>query len=186
MTKCSICAHADLAAIDDLLSGGANQKGVAQQFGVSRFALSRHLRHSKSAPAPEPGTGETLEVQATRWLQRADDIYATSTENGDVRGQVQSLTAAFRGLELQHRAELRTAQSAPPAGADAPVTIEMMDEILQRTEAEIAATPRGRALSELQSASDRFLEIAGQLYHDPELLREVEQRCATRSASILN
>jgi hypothetical protein len=157
MNKCSICLSPNRPGIDDLLDAGTNQKTVAAQFGVSRYALSRHVRHSKPAPAnaPDSGNGESLEVQAEKWLSRADDIYATSTANGDVRGQVQSLTAAFRGLELQAKAESRAAESVSVTGSDAPVTIEYMDSIIRKA----LDTPRGRALDKLRVAPDKLIEL---------------------------
>ena len=112
--SCSICAHLDVAAINSALFSGVFKKSIAQQFGVSPHAISRHSRNCLVVPAPAPESSDgALEVQAARWLRRADDIYAASTANGDVRGQVQSLTAAFRGLELQHRAEQREAAATP-------------------------------------------------------------------------
>jgi hypothetical protein len=98
--------------------------------GFPHFHSDDGARRCLAIPAPETGTGETLEVQATRWLQRADDIYAASTANGDVRGQVQSLTAAFRGLELQHRSEQREA-AAPESDGDA-MTLQEIDKILAK------------------------------------------------------
>jgi hypothetical protein len=164
MTRCTICNSEHRAAIDSLLDGGAFQRDVAAQFGVSRFALSRHLRHSNQAPVATADNGETLEAQAARWLQRADDIYACSTVNGDVRGQVQSLTAAFRGLELQHKSELRDAESPPPANGETPVTLEEIDRIVQRINTE---TERGRAFEKLYRASDRAIQLAARLADHP-------------------
>jgi hypothetical protein len=169
--KCSICTHPNLAEIDSLLDAGTNQKDAAAQFGVSRFALSRHVRHSAPAPMPEPGTSEPLETQAARWMERADAIYQASTANGDVRGQVQALTGAFRGLELQHRAELKVAESTPPAGDGTPVTIEEIDRIVQST---LNETQRGKNLNRLFDAPDAVLEIAVRVLDAPESWGAVE------------
>jgi hypothetical protein len=175
MTRCSICNSPKKNAIDDLLDGGAFQRDIAAQFGVSRFALSRHVKHSKPATAaavPESGDGESLEAQAARWLSRADDIYDRSIVDGDVRGQVQALTGAFRGLELQHRAELKAAEAAPPTGDAAPVTIEEIDRIVHAT---LNETPRGRHQSRLFSAPDKVLELAAKLADSPSAWTTVER-----------
>jgi hypothetical protein len=132
MTRCTICNSPNLAAISDLADANVSLKEIAAQFHCSYPALVRHCaRHRNPAPAPATENGETLEVQAARWLSRADDVYASSTANQDTRGQVQALTAAFRGLELQHKSE-KAAEAAPVPGAGHPATIEMMDEIIQR------------------------------------------------------
>jgi len=48
--KCSICTSPHLVAIGDLLDGGATQKDIAAQFKISKYAISRHLRHANPAP----------------------------------------------------------------------------------------------------------------------------------------
>ncbi len=175
MSKCSICQSPNLAMINDLLDSGAYQRDIAQRLGISRFSLSRHVKHSKAVAVPENGDGggDSLEAQAARWLQRADDIYDRSIVDGDVRGQVQALTGAFRGLELQHRAELKAAEAAPAPGDSAPITIELLDEIIQRAIGNrrhklidrIFATPESTLAS-----VEHILETQGELNeNDPRL-----------------
>lgn len=172
MSKCGICNSEHCAAIDSQLDSGVFQRDIALLHGVSRHAISRHVRHSKTATtaAPENGDGESLEAQAEKWLRRADDIYATSTANQDARGQVQALTAAFRGLELQHKSE-KAAEDAPPADGVEPVTIAMIDALVQ---SELAKSPRGRNQNRLYSAPDKVLELAARLADNPASWATVE------------
>src|SRR6266446_10336053 len=52
---------------DGLLDGGASQKDVAEQFQVSRFAISRHVRHSAPLPAALDNDTDSLEARAALW-----------------------------------------------------------------------------------------------------------------------
>jgi hypothetical protein len=172
-SRCSICNSEHFAAIDDLAdSQSLTLKEIAAQFQVSYPALVRHAaRHSKNAPAPTPENGTSdLAAEAAKWMRRADRIYETSTANDDVRGAAQSLQVAFRGLELQHKAELKAAEVAPPAG-ETPLTIEYMDSLIEKT---LNETERGRNQNRLYSAPDAVLEIACRIADHPEMLGAVE------------
>jgi hypothetical protein len=80
--KCSICGHPEAGAISAALESGMRQQDVAQQFRVSKFAISRHSRKCLASPV---ATGETTNDQLDRWLRRADDLYMQAGVNGDVR-----------------------------------------------------------------------------------------------------
>lgn len=163
-TRCSICNSEHCAAIDDLAdSGTATLKEIAQQFGCSYASLVRHAaRHGKNAPAPAtPENSESLEAQAEKWLRRADDIYATADANQDARGQVAALGAAFRGLELQHKAELKAAEAAPAATG---ITLEEIDRIVH---GENMKTQHGRTF-------EKALELAVKLADHPATWAAVE------------
>jgi hypothetical protein len=129
VTKCTICAHADVAAIDDLLDAGTNQKDVADQFHVSRFAISRHVRHS--TPAPETSNGDSRE-EISKWLSRADDQYLLATADGDQRGAINALIGALRATEAKIRAEEREAEAIPDPESDefTPRDIAKFDRLL--------------------------------------------------------
>lgn len=181
---CSICSHISVQAIDDLADSGETLISISERFHVSKFALSRHCKHRKPEPVVETAEGGSRE-EIQKWLQRSDDQYLLACANADQRGAIQALIAGLRAVEAQAKSEEREESTPEPRDGEV-ITIEMIDEILQRAEAEANKTPRGRTLAELQRAPDRFLEIADQLYHDPELFRETEQRCAARRTVSVN
>ncbi len=133
--KCSVCAHAQAPAIAAALEAGLRNYEVATQFGVSKFALSRH-KNKCLAPVPtgdgERSTGEQLD----KWLSRADDLYQIAGVNGDVKSQVAALSAAVRSLQAeQKRAEKKEEQEAKggllPNG-QTPVTVEYLDALIAK------------------------------------------------------
>lgn len=130
-SRCSICSNSNLAAIDDLLDAGTNQKDVAVQFGVSRFALSRHCRHRQ--PESKPADPDVLEQQARTWRERADHLWITATADSDSRAQAQAIAAGLRSCELMaQRAKAVAANPAPVPVGETLLTIEAMDAIISR------------------------------------------------------
>ena len=93
--KCSICNSEHCAAIDSLLEGGASQKDVAAQFKVSRFAISRHVRHAQPVPVALESDPDSLEARATLWRERADQLWHMATADADSRALPQSSTGRF-------------------------------------------------------------------------------------------
>jgi hypothetical protein len=169
--KCSVCADPNLAAIDDSLDSGAFQKDVAAQFGVSRYALSRHVRHSAPAPAPAQETEiSDLTAEAEKWRVRADQVWEQSVADQDTRGQVQALQAGLRSVELQHRQEQRAAEPKPENG-ETPVTIEEIDRIVS---SELNKTERGKNQNRLFAAPDTALALAVRVLDAPELWGAIE------------
>jgi len=172
--KCSICSNPNRAAIDDLLDAGTNQKDVAVQFGVSKFALSRHARHT---PEVEAAGGDSP-AEIEKWLGRADDQYLLAVANADQRGAINALVAGLRAVEAQAKSEEReeeatpvTGTDAPVTGTDAPITIEEIDRIIQTT---LNETERGRNQNRLYSAPDAVLEIAVRIMDNPSKLPAVK------------
>ena len=52
---CSVCRHAERAAIDARLADGDSARGLAPQYGLSHDAIGRHRRHLQPAgPAAGP------------------------------------------------------------------------------------------------------------------------------------
>jgi hypothetical protein len=126
--QCIACAHPDAGAINSCIEGGLALKEIAEQFSVSKYALSRH-RNRCLATAP---TGDDPGDQIEMWLRRCDDLYIQSGVNGDTRGQIAALSAAVRSLQSEQRCEKRQEQNEnqnTPVGADSP---ERLDEIISR------------------------------------------------------
>jgi predicted transcriptional regulator len=134
MSKCSICLSPNVATIDDLLDGGASQKDVAQQFQVSRFAVSRHARHGKRVPVTPESDDDSLEARAILWRERADHLWHQATADADCRAMAQAVSAGLRSVELAHRQEQRAAESAPETEDDGKLTIQDFDRIVERWE----------------------------------------------------
>jgi hypothetical protein len=181
--KCSVCASENITQINALMEAGLKLKSLATQFpGTSPYALSRHRRNClEPAPADASPTGGIL-AEAERWMARADSQYLTASGvDGDTKSALQACQIAFRGIETRLRAQEREDEDEPETGDNAPITVAQLDAIIASVETKSNATPHGRALSELQLAPDRILEIAMQMHRDPELLREVE-RCYTERA----
>ena len=127
--QCSICSSPHLAAIDDLLDGGATQKDSAAHFGVSKFALSRHVRHSNPTPVT-PESADSLEARAALWRERADQLWHTATADADSRAMAQAVSAGLRSVELQARQKEREAEAAPDAEDDGKLSVEVLDKIV--------------------------------------------------------
>ncbi len=134
--SCSICAHANVVAIDAQLAAGVNQKDIAQQFQVSRFAISRHWRNCLAVSALASNSGDSRE-EIAKWLKRADDQYLLANANADQRGAVASLVAGLRATEAKVRSEEREAETAPDAESDdqfTPHDFAKFDRILTETD----------------------------------------------------
>lgn len=161
MSKCSICAHTELPAIESALASGTFKKDVAAQFGASVYALSRHVKHSSPASAHT----RTSQDELVKWLSRADDQYLLAVADADQRGAVAALVAGLRAVEARLREEERAAESEQQtAGTETPVTLEEIDRIVQSA---LNETPRGRALNLLYGAPDRAVELAARLADNP-------------------
>src|ERR1017187_7744230 len=105
--KCSICARPEAPAINSALEARVSHLTIAEQFNVSKFALSRHkAKCLHPVSTGESSTGDQLE----KWLRRADDLYLAAGANGDVRSQVSSLSAAVRSLQSAQRHEAKRAE----------------------------------------------------------------------------
>jgi hypothetical protein len=117
--------------MDDLLDGGTNQKDIAAQFGVSRFAVSRHARHGKRVPVTPESDADSLEARAILWRERADQLWHTATADADSRAMAQALAAGPRSVELQARQKEREAEAAPEED-DGKLTTQDFDRIVEK------------------------------------------------------
>jgi hypothetical protein len=131
--KCSICAHAQAMEINSCLESGVRQKVIAPQFSVSKYALSRHVNRCL-APAPT-ANGDSTGGQIEKWLRRADDLYLAAGVNGDVKSQVQALSAAVRSLQAEQRNEAKRQekeQDKSPTGVSPMEEMDAMDIIVEK------------------------------------------------------
>jgi hypothetical protein len=138
MKPCSICTHPSADDIEAALDCGSNQKDIAAQFDISKFALSRHVRHSKPV-----GKHDSL-AEVSRWLTRANDQYLLATANEDARGAVAALVAGLRAVESNIRNEERAEEAKLEPVIDRKITIAQIDKLL----ADADEQSLGRAKSE--------------------------------------
>jgi hypothetical protein len=126
--SCGVCGHAQRAEIDRALMAGDFQKTVAIRFGLSAFAISRHVRHSRE---PEAGS---LSAKAELWASRAEQLWTSATFDADTRAQVAALTAGLKSLQAQQKEAERQIKQEPQKTAQKfdPPTI---DEILAHADA---------------------------------------------------
>ena len=132
--KCSICTSPHLVAIGDLLDGGATQKDIAAQFKISKYAISRHLRHANPAPVTPETDTDSLEARAILWRERADHLWHQATADADCRAMAQAVAAGLRSVELQARQQARAAEASSPEEDDGKLTIPEFDRIVAKWE----------------------------------------------------
>jgi len=106
MPRCSVCAHPDLAAIDESLVEGASKRAVAGQYGLAATSVERHRENHLPAKllrahqARELSTATELLHRALRYEQRAQRILDTAEEGGDLGMALRAITTARNTLAL--------------------------------------------------------------------------------------
>jgi Zn-dependent M32 family carboxypeptidase len=113
--------------MEDLLDSGESLISISERFGVSKFALSRHLRHNKPAPPPD-----SLESRVVTARLRADELWHQAKSNADSRGMAQALSASVRQLELEISQAKEQAESAPAAASDSEFTLDEIDRFVAK------------------------------------------------------
>lgn len=106
MTRaCSVCGHSDRAAIDAAMAENMPYRTIAQQYGVSPYAITRHKKHiaaamaqAQEATATTAGAAilakiQTLEADARRLQEKAE-------RSGDIRTAISALREMVRIVEL--------------------------------------------------------------------------------------
>jgi transposase-like protein len=151
---CSICTHAERAAIDRALASGASYRDVAKQFGVSHTAVYRHRK-------------EHVPVA----LAQAVEAQAKERELRDAAALLAELdTLHSRTLTILERAE-RTGDLRTALGAirEARANVALIGEVLQlidrRPVVNILALPewqavRGVLLTALAGFPDARIAVA--------------------------
>jgi hypothetical protein len=153
MADCGICNHAERAAIDAALQSGEQLKSVATTFNVSKYALSRHKAKHLEVPAvqevQQDGAGDdSREVE--KWLGRAEQIFQTSVVDGNVKGMVDSLSAALRALETRAKTREREAEQAAEQGEGIPpITVAQLDDLVSKFDETM--TPDRRLIEQVLS-----------------------------------
>jgi len=103
---CTVCAHADRAAIDAALVQGRPIRDISLQFGVGHMALHRHkTAHlsqalAKAQEAQEVARGDALLAQVRELQARATSILDAAERSGDLKTALAAIAQARGCLEL--------------------------------------------------------------------------------------
>jgi len=104
---CTVCAHADRAAIDAaLVQGGDSFRTIAHRFNVSPDALKRHKTAHlsralvKAQEAQEVARGDALLAQVRELQARATSILDAAERSGDLKTALAAIAQARGCLEL--------------------------------------------------------------------------------------
>ncbi len=103
---CTICGHAERAAIDAaLVANQPSLRDIARQFGVTKDALFRHREHlaetlTRAVDAREVAHGGDLLSQVQSLHTKALSILDTAEGAGDLRTALAAIREARGCLEL--------------------------------------------------------------------------------------
>jgi IS30 family transposase len=109
--RCSICNHPSRAEVDRGLMAGVSRSSLAEQYGVSKAALSRHLRHLRKEIALQEHQAYQAQQQAVlEQLEllslRLDRLYHHATDYRSLHVALGCLRESVRLLSLQERFRL--------------------------------------------------------------------------------
>ena len=108
---CACCVSPRRSEIDAQIAAGVTSKAVAALVGLSPSQISRHKRKCLAVhPLSEAD-------QIALWSQRAEDLWALSSQNGDQRAMVAALQTGLKSLQFQIEQGAvvqQAAQDVPP------------------------------------------------------------------------
>ncbi|HSH81233.1 MAG TPA: hypothetical protein VLA19_22090 [Herpetosiphonaceae bacterium] len=103
---CSICVHDDRAAINKALIAGEPFRLIAERFGTSATALTRHkaehlpAKLAKASAAKETAIADDLLAQVRALRNNAIRILTAAEESGDLRTALLGIREARACVEL--------------------------------------------------------------------------------------
>ena len=98
-TACTICVHPERHEMEAALVTGTSQRTVAQQWGVSRDALRRHVAHNHITPAIIAIQAEREHAGAVTLLDRVESLIRRTERlltAAEASGAVTTALAAVR------------------------------------------------------------------------------------------
>jgi len=121
--RCTICDHADRAAIDEALINNGPYRTITDRYGISKTALIRHkqshipellsksqeIQSQKAAAlveiveekeAQEAGQADGLVSQLKELMARTERIFSKAEESGDLRTALSAVKEGRGNLEL--------------------------------------------------------------------------------------
>ena len=127
----AISTHPEQAAIDAaILANHETLQALAAKFNVSAYSLSRRKKALAATTAIEDG--DDLQSRSDLLWERSNSVWETSVLDADTKNQIASIQAGLRSLELAHRQAQKAAETAPVPAGQTVLTIEAMDEIIQK------------------------------------------------------
>lgn len=112
--KCSVCRHSKVFDINALLAvGTVSGQKIAQQYGLSPMAVSRHKNNclprtvKRALERRENKSGDRLLSLSQKWIDHADRGLDSVAANNDYRSMPGLLTAGLKAVETVARLEGR-------------------------------------------------------------------------------
>ena len=105
--KCSICSHQFSKEIGLALQEGRNRKEVAERYGLSPHALSRHIRKHAQEPKPEPPKPDLVPgfpnlANRVEWMyKQSSETYESAKSASDPDTQFKALQRLEKHVEMQ-------------------------------------------------------------------------------------
>lgn len=100
--RCSVCGHEQRETIEYAVFAGETQKGIAEKYGLSTAALSKHM--SKHASAPSNPRGKVVIVPPVSVTASAVQGSALAVGDGSVIGDIEQMLAEHRQMMGEERA----------------------------------------------------------------------------------
>lgn len=159
---CKVCAHHERPEIDRRLASGGTNRGMAEEYGMSRDSVRRH-RERHLSPALKSVATRRETAGAVKASDRAEQLYEKASrilETAEDAGQGQLALSAIK--ELRATVELLAKLSGE------------LDERPQVNVVNVQSSPewlaiQGQLMQALTSYPDARIAVAGALEQMPEV-----------------
>ena len=108
--KCTICSHQFNKEIGLALQEGRNRKEIAERYGLSPYALARHVRKHTGqpppppAPKPDPIPGFPNLANRVEWMyKQSEETYQAAKAGSDPDTQFKALQRLEKHVEMQSK-----------------------------------------------------------------------------------
>lgn len=102
--KCSVCAHEKRELIEYAVLAGEKQSGLAEKYGLSTSALSKHCSKHLVAPSNPRGKVVVVPPQPLMPVQTGAALPAVSVGDGTVMGDIEQMLSEHRQIMAEERA----------------------------------------------------------------------------------
>ena len=137
--RCSICDHAEVAAIDRALVGSATLRDIAEKFGVSRDAVHRHRANghvskalAKAAEAADVARGDELLTRVRDLEDRALHILDRAERAGELRTALHAIRELRSMIALLFETERRRTMDQGISGQELTILLAELGDIILR------------------------------------------------------
>jgi hypothetical protein len=101
--RCTACAHADVDELDAALAEGVSVRSLAERFGLSRSAVTRHRANHVGIAGPAEPTPSLLDPDPGRRALAALAEALEILERAELGGRVTHIVVALRGARASAR-----------------------------------------------------------------------------------